>query len=149
MHNRQQTTDEKQSSTRQRQTEPAGPVLAAEGLAPQQISGVPNAPGTRALRQASVLRMQRTQGNNAVQRVLLQRQDEEGGAQSDLSGSGGSVRTSGGGVEISSNGPLTISAPVVNLDSAFVRSQGILQSDTLITNSVIASSYTPGAGNIW
>lgn len=29
----------------------------------------------------------------------------------------------------------------------FVRVAGVLQADTLITNSVISSSYTPGAGN--
>jgi hypothetical protein len=26
---------------------------------------------------------------------------------------------------------------------------GVVQCDTLVTNSVVASSYTPGAGNIW
>jgi hypothetical protein len=26
---------------------------------------------------------------------------------------------------------------------------GVVQCDTLISNSVISASYTPGAGNIW
>jgi hypothetical protein len=26
---------------------------------------------------------------------------------------------------------------------------GVLKCDTLVANSVVASSYTPGAGNIW
>jgi hypothetical protein len=30
----------------------------------------------------------------------------------------------------------------------FVRVAGVLQADTLITNSVVSSSYTPGAGNV-
>ena len=30
----------------------------------------------------------------------------------------------------------------------FVRVAGVLQADTLITNSVISSSYTPGVGNV-
>jgi phage baseplate assembly protein gpV len=47
----------------------------------------------------------------------------------------------GGSAEISA-GSLTIAA-------GMSRFSGVVQADTVITNSVIASSYTPGAGNIW
>jgi uncharacterized protein involved in type VI secretion and phage assembly len=42
-----------------------------------------------------------------------------------------------------------ISAAMVRVDSGLSRFSGVVQCDTLITNSVISSSYTPGAGNIW
>ena len=42
-----------------------------------------------------------------------------------------------------------ISAAIVRVDAGLSRFSGVVQCDTLITNSVISSSYTPGAGNIW
>jgi hypothetical protein len=30
-----------------------------------------------------------------------------------------------------------------------VEAGGVVKCDTLVANSVVASSYTPGAGNIW
>jgi hypothetical protein len=149
MPNRQHASEEKQNSVRQRQQEPQGPMAAQEGMAPQQAGGLPPLPGTQRLRQAAVLRMQRNQGNASVQRALLQRQDQEPGAPAEVSGPGGHVSANGGGLELSSNGPLTISAPMVQLNSAFVQSSGVLQTDTLVATSVVASSYTPGAGNMW
>lgn len=44
---------------------------------------------------------------------------------------------------------ITLEAAAVNLRSALVTCDGVLKSDTVITNTVVASSYTPGAGNIW
>jgi uncharacterized protein involved in type VI secretion and phage assembly len=51
------------------------------------------------------------------------------------------VSFAGGSAEISVGG-LTVSA-------GMSRFSGVVQADTVITNSVVASSYTPGAGNIW
>ena len=51
------------------------------------------------------------------------------------------VSLAGGNAEISVAG-LAVSAGM----SSF---SGVVQADTVITNSVVASSYTPGAGNIW
>jgi uncharacterized protein involved in type VI secretion and phage assembly len=42
-----------------------------------------------------------------------------------------------------------VSAGMVRVDAAMSRFSGVVQCDTLITNSVISSAYTPGAGNIW
>ena len=47
-----------------------------------------------------------------------------------------------GGIAELSVGALTVSA-------GMSRFSGVVQADTVITNSVVASSYTPGAGNIW
>ena len=44
---------------------------------------------------------------------------------------------------------LAISAGIVTIDAGMVRCSGIVQTDTLIANSVVSASYTPGAGNIW
>jgi uncharacterized protein involved in type VI secretion and phage assembly len=51
------------------------------------------------------------------------------------------VSFTGSTAEISVGG-LTVSA-------GMSRFSGVVQADTVITNSVVASSYTPGAGNIW
>jgi len=42
-----------------------------------------------------------------------------------------------------------ISASMVTVNAGMSRFNGVVQADTVITNSVISSSYTPGAGNIW
>ena len=49
--------------------------LASKGLAPGDL---PNSPNSHALRQAAVLQMQRTQGNQAVQRYLAQHRSNGG-----------------------------------------------------------------------
>lgn len=53
----------------------------------------------------------------------------------------GTVRVNGAMVEVS--------AGMVTVDAGMSRFSGVVQCDTLITNSVISSSYTPGAGNVW
>lgn len=44
---------------------------------------------------------------------------------------------------------VSVSAGMVQVDAGMSRFSGVVQCDTLITNSVVSSSYTPGAGNIW
>jgi len=44
---------------------------------------------------------------------------------------------------------VTISAAQVKVDAPISTFSGVVQAQTVITNSVISSSYTPGAGNIW
>jgi uncharacterized protein involved in type VI secretion and phage assembly len=44
---------------------------------------------------------------------------------------------------------VAVSAGMVTVDAGISRFSGVVQCDTLITNAVISSSYTPGAGNIW
>ena len=48
----------------------------------------------------------------------------------------------GGGATIS------IAAAQVTIDAAMVKASGIVKCDKLIANTVIASSYAPGAGNL-
>ena len=111
--------------------------------------------GAGNLRRAAVLQMQRRQGNSFVQRFMAKRtsedvqripevrsQDEEQSAPSTAIGDGSaSVKAQGGTVKAS--------ASMVELNSPMVKTDGVLQADTIIANSVVAASYTPGAGNIW
>jgi hypothetical protein len=48
-----------------------------------------------------------------------------------------------------STSQLEINASVVTVNAAMAKFSGVVQTDTLIANSVVANSYTPGAGNIW
>jgi len=59
-------------------------------------------------------------------------------------------------VQVSNSGQVTVQGTTVKLNASMVDVQagtskfsGVVQADTLITNSVVSSSYTPGAGNIW
>jgi hypothetical protein len=53
-----------------------------------------------------------------------------------------------GEVALESDGELTLKASTLTVEAAMADYSGVLKSETLITNSVVASSYTPGAGNI-
>ena len=61
-----------------------------------------------------------------------------------------------GNVTVTANANCNINASVVTLTAAMVtvnaamsQFSGVVQADTVITNSVISTSYTPGAGNVW
>ena len=54
-----------------------------------------------------------------------------------------------GQVKISANSTVEISASAVNVHAPIVKCDGIVQCTTLITQSVVSASYTPGAGNVW
>lgn len=43
---------------------------------------------------------------------------------------------------------IALSAGTLTVDTGMARFSGVVQCDALITNSVVSSSYTPGAGNI-
>lgn len=43
----------------------------------------------------------------------------------------------------------TISAGMLTVDSGMSRFSGVVRADTVITNTIVASTYTPGAGNLW
>jgi phage baseplate assembly protein gpV len=44
---------------------------------------------------------------------------------------------------------VTVSAAQVKVDAPMSMFSGVVQAQTVITNSVVSASYTPGAGNIW
>ncbi|MDH5257473.1 MAG: phage baseplate assembly protein V [Gammaproteobacteria bacterium] len=52
-------------------------------------------------------------------------------------------------VTVTAGAMVEITAAMVTVNAAVSRFNGVVQADTVITNSVISASYTPGAGNIW
>ena len=70
--------------------------------------------------------------------------------------SGNAIQLENGRVTVSSPGTLVLQAAMIELNgsqvvvnAASVQCSGVLQADTVIANTVAASSYTPGAGNVW
>jgi len=69
---------------------------------------------------------------------------------------GNSVKLESSGITVTASAKVTVnasqvavSAGMVTVDSGMSKFSGVVQCDTLISNSVISASYTPGAGNIW
>jgi uncharacterized protein involved in type VI secretion and phage assembly len=63
-------------------------------------------------------------------------------------GAAGVTVTAGGSVDVRAL-QVSITAGIVRVDAGIARFSGVVQADTVITNSVVSASYTPGAGNIW
>jgi uncharacterized protein involved in type VI secretion and phage assembly len=88
------------------------------------------------------------------QKVTLQ--DGPGQVEIDDS-NGNSIKLEASGITITASAKVTInagatvdvSASMVNVTAGMSVFSGVVQCDTLISNTVISSVYTPGAGNIW
>jgi uncharacterized protein involved in type VI secretion and phage assembly len=57
--------------------------------------------------------------------------------------------TAGGQVQIQANSTVEVTAAAVNVHAAMAKFDGTVKCEALITNSVVSSLYSPGAGNIW
>jgi uncharacterized protein involved in type VI secretion and phage assembly len=87
------------------------------------------------------------------QRVKLQ----DGPGYIELQDSNGNiVKLESSGVNVTASAKVTVQASTVEIQAGMVKVDagmskfsGVVQADTVITNSVVSSSYTPGAGNIW
>ena len=69
---------------------------------------------------------------------------------------GNSIRLQTGGITVNSAGKVTITASAVEISAGMVtvnagmsKFTGVVQADTVISNSVISASSTPGSGNVW
>jgi uncharacterized protein involved in type VI secretion and phage assembly len=69
---------------------------------------------------------------------------------------GNTIKLESSGITITSSATVTVqastldvSAGSVNVNAGMSKFSGVVQADTVITNSVVSSSYTPGAGNMW
>ncbi|MFM2068778.1 MAG: hypothetical protein RLZZ584_3687, partial [Pseudomonadota bacterium] len=62
--------------------------------------------------------------------------------------SAGITITSAAKVKVNAS-TVEVSAGMVKVDAGMSKFSGVVQCDTLISNAVVSSSYTPGAGNIW
>jgi len=90
---------------------------------------------------------------NGVKATLT---DASGGSITLDTGAGTTITadTSGVGINTSSTvsvqaSSASVSAGTVSVDSAMTTFSGAVQCQTLIATSVVSSSYTPGAGNVW
>lgn len=79
-----------------------------------------------------------------------------GGAIAIEDSNGNSVQLAPGGITVTSPAKVTVNAATVEISAAMVtvnasmsKFSGVVNADTVITNSVISASYSPGAGNIW
>jgi uncharacterized protein involved in type VI secretion and phage assembly len=52
-------------------------------------------------------------------------------------------------VTINAGAQVSVSAGMVNVTAGMSQFSGVVQCDTLISNTVMSATYTPGAGNIW
>ncbi|HUA45442.1 MAG TPA: phage baseplate assembly protein V [Solirubrobacteraceae bacterium] len=69
---------------------------------------------------------------------------------------GNQVTLDPSGITVNAAAPLTvnaasatIAAATLTVNAGISTFSGVVQADTVLTNSVISASYTPGAGNIW
>lgn len=78
------------------------------------------------------------------------------GAVEIVDSNGNSVRLETSGVTVNASAKVTISASQIEVSAGMVtvnagmsKFSGVVQADTVISNTVVSSAYTPGAGNIW
>jgi hypothetical protein len=79
------------------------------------------------------------------------------GAVQILDSNGNSVKLEASGITVNATANVTInagaqvsvSAGMVSVNAGMSTFSGVVQCDTLISNTVISATYTPGAGNIW
>ncbi len=82
---------------------------------------------------------------------------EDGQGRIELADANGNrVEMSASGISITASAKVTVSASqlevsagMVTVNAGMSKFSGVVQADTVITNSVVSASYTPGAGNIW
>lgn len=81
---------------------------------------------------------------------------EGGGGEVKIERGSQSVTMTASDITVDSAGPVNINAATVNVSASMVqvdagmsRFSGVVQCDTIIATSVVGTTYTPGAGNIW
>jgi uncharacterized protein involved in type VI secretion and phage assembly len=69
---------------------------------------------------------------------------------------GNSIELASAGITITAAAKVTVnaaqvavSAGMVRVDAGISKFSGVVQCDTLIATTVVATTYTPGAGNVW
>lgn len=78
------------------------------------------------------------------------------GAVEIIDSNGNSVKLETSGITVTAAAKVTINASTVEVSAGMVtvnagmsKFSGVVQADTVICNSIVSASYTPGAGNIW
>lgn len=81
---------------------------------------------------------------------------DEAGGKIRLEAAGNTITMETSGVTIQAAAKVTVqasqvevSAGMVTVNAGMSKFSGVVQCDTLITNTVVSAMYTPGAGNVW
>ena len=98
--------------------------------------------------------LRRLDDRRARNAAILERRSAEPIAIEDANGN--SIKLESSGVTVNAAAKVTvtagtaeISAGMLTVNAGMSRFSGVVQCDTMISNSVISASYSPGAGNIW
>lgn len=140
----QQINEKNQPAPTTRPKPRAGGVQMGAAPVYSAMSQLPAHATAQSLRRAQMVQRQQVQGNTAVTRQLtpsLQRQGETETAVPSV------IKAGGNYVEVTPGG-ISIFGPTVHVNAALTEFSGIVRSQSLITDNVIAASYSPGAGNI-
>lgn len=69
---------------------------------------------------------------------------------------GNSVKLQSSGITVNASAKVTVTASLMEISASMLtvnagmsKFSGVIKADTVISNSVVSASYTPGAGNIW
>lgn len=130
--------------------EPAATARVASGRSADTAVPRPLRLGSAAT-PASVLNLQRLAGNAAVQRAVAIDEvsttvDTAGpAAPQEATGAAGAAPASLG----DGSSPVSINGTSVGVHAPMMQVDGVVRASTIIADSVVASNYTPGAGNVW
>lgn len=117
------------------------------------LTTLPQGRHSQGLRQAAVVQMQRQHGNAFVRRQLEEYGLESPSAPATAPSAGASGQTSigdGSATVTAEGGNVNINAAMIHGNAAMADfGSGIIKGGTLIVDTVIASTYTPGAGNVY
>lgn len=88
--------------------------------------------------------------------VALRIRDDGPGSATIEDANGNSVTLSPSGIVVNAGAKVSVSASTIEVNASQVtvnagmtKFSGVVQCDTLISNSVISAAYSPGAGNLW
>jgi hypothetical protein len=81
---------------------------------------------------------------------------DEGGGKTEIVCAGNTITIDSSGVSVQAAATVSVqasrvnvSAGTVNVDAALSTFSGVVRCDVMQATTVIASTYTPGAGNVW
>ena len=108
----------------------------------------------------SVLEFLEQDGSTKIEMKTAQGQTltltEQNGGEITIQTGSENIKLSSSGISIESSSKVEVNAPQVNVstsllkvDSGMSQFSGVVKCSTLISDSVVSSAYTPGAGNIW
>lgn len=130
---------------------------------PEQLGGAGDSVDRWAIKGKHGTRIAIEEENAASARVLITTPNgnsaeltDSGGGKVEFTMSGTTLTIDTQGVTVNTSMNLTvqatqvsISAAMVTVDAGLSKFSGVVQADTVICNSIVSASYTPGAGNIW